>query len=459
MVLIEFGRNGWFGVISDEITFENISIVAQAAADYLNDIQSPGPVVLGYDTRFLSREYAWAIQRVLTGNGIRVFLHKRPVPTSFLTLSVQLYDAGLGIMVTGEGRPARYSGLIFRLRGGRPASGAWMSTLFNYLYRRYPRKSEDNRHLLQYIDVSREYEELIGKYADFALIRKKNPLIVSDSFFGSIGITFQDLLRKNGINGVHIRTRSNPGFLDCIPQPNGRNMQPISRLVVQKPGNMGLFFNGDGSRIGVIAQSGEILPGTWASALVLEEWFRIKGSVYDVYTEFFTPDIARTLLSHYHLEAKPTHQLYEEDRDPSRAIVWDRHSLTFGAFLPERDGIFQGLLLLQALCRSDMDWKKLADRMEALAGTRLVEQKSINMVSNLWERKRKALLEQNRELFPEKIAEITEKDEEWKLSFRDGSWVGFSYNEKEDSLFLYYDASNRESMERCFPAVVNWLLQ
>lgn len=457
--MIEFGRNGWYGVISDEITFENISIAAQAAADYLNDLPDPGPVVLGYDTRFLSREYAWAIQRVLTGNGLRVFLHKKPVPTSFLSLSVKLYDAALGIMVTGEGRPARYSGLTFRLRGGCPAPDTWMNTLFNYLYRRYPRSSEDNRHLLQYIDVYRDYAELVGKYIDFGLIRERKPLIGTDSFFGSVGTYAQDILRDNGINSVHIRTKPNPGFMDCIPQPNERNMQPVSKLVLQKQGSLGLFFNGDGSQMGAAASNGETLSGMWASAVILDEWLHSNQNSCDMYTEFFTPGIARTMLAGCHLDAEPLNRLNEEYRDPARAVIWDRQSLTFGAFLPDRDGLFQGLLLLQALCRHDLDWQALTAGVEALAGKRYMDQKSINMDINFWERKQKAIFDQTVELFQEEAAEITEYDKEWKLTFKDSSWLGFSYNVKEGSLFLYYDTPSRESMEHFFPAAVNWLLQ
>ena len=86
--MITFSETGWHGVISDEIGFETISIVAQAVADCLNDEFPSDPVVLAYDTRFLSREYAWSIQRVLTANRIKVFMHKKPVPTSFLSMSV-----------------------------------------------------------------------------------------------------------------------------------------------------------------------------------------------------------------------------------------------------------------------------------------------------------------------------------------------------------------------------------
>lgn len=149
--MIKFCETGWFGVISEDIGFENICIVAQAVADCLKDMENSQPVVLAYDTRFLSREYAWSIQRVLTANRIQVIMHKNPY-LPLLSMSVRFSQAALGIMVTGEGRPARYSGLTFRLPSGSPVSREWMDKLFQHLYRRYPRSSEDSRHLLQYMD-------------------------------------------------------------------------------------------------------------------------------------------------------------------------------------------------------------------------------------------------------------------------------------------------------------------
>jgi predicted SprT family Zn-dependent metalloprotease len=106
-----------------------------------------------------------------------------------------------------------------------------------------------------------------------------------------------------------------------------------------------------------------------------------------------------------------------------------------------------------------LDWQALTAGVEALAGKRYMDQKSINMDINFWERKQKAIFDQTVELFQEEAAEITEYDKEWKLTFKDSSWLGFSYKVKEGSLFLYYDTPSRESMEHFFPAAVNWLLQ
>jgi len=457
--LITFGESGWFGVISEEIGFETIGIVAQAVADCLSERTDSATVVLGYDTRFLSREYAWCVQKVLTANRIRLFMHKKPVPTPFLSMSVRLYQADLGIMITGEDRPARYSGMTFRLPSGCPVTRDWMDSLFHHLYRRYPRSSEDSRHLLRYIDVFPEYAARLQESVDIELIRSNKPNIASDSFFGSVGTYMQEMTRKLGLSGIHIRTRPNPGFMDSVPQPNDRNMNPLSKLVMNKKGDMGIFFNGDGSIMGAVSALGRRLPHSWVCAAMLEEWLTANGRDFDIYTEIFTPAVIHSLISRHGLEALPLCRLNEENRPLERAVICDRHCLILGSFLPDRDAVFQGMLLLQALCRHKLNWKQFMEHMEALAGDRHFEQKVVHLDAQVWENKQGDIPEKAEKLSPEKMVEVTEAGDDRKLVFEDGSWLGFSYNGKESSLFIYCDAVSRQWSDKFLSELIAWFME
>jgi len=457
--LLAFGEKGWFGVISNEIGFETMSIVAQAVADYLNDTSPSGPVVLGYDTRFLSREYAWIIQRVLTGNQIQVLLHKKPVPAAFISLSVKIYQARLGIMVTGEDRPARYSGLSFWLPEGSIITPGWMDALYQYLYRRYPRSSEDSRHLLQYIDVFPEYKNHLENFLDLDTIRRHDPYIASDSFFGSVGTYMQDLMKRWKIRGISIRTKPNPCFMDMVPQPNERNMNPVSKLVSQKNADLGLFFSGDGSSIGAVSPMGWIIPGVWISAVILDEW--LKYNKLEVYTEIFTPNAAFSVLSHHGLKALPLNLLTEKNSGINQAVIWDRYGLVIGPFLPQRDGILQSLLLLQILCREEMDWAALARRIKTLSGDRMQEHKSIQLDAEIWDKKEKELIAKGEDIVSEKIIQWLEEGNNRKLCFQDGSWLGFHYNPEENCLFVYwdFDLKKGQKVENIMSSIITWLTE
>jgi len=71
-MLIKFGTSGWRGIIARDFTFDNVRLATQGIADYLNsklEIRNSKQTILGYDTRFLGREFSLAAAEVLAANG------------------------------------------------------------------------------------------------------------------------------------------------------------------------------------------------------------------------------------------------------------------------------------------------------------------------------------------------------------------------------------------------------
>lgn len=463
MVSIQFASDGWFGVISDQISFENMTIVAQGVADYLNERNEKKDkeikVVLAYDTRFLSRDYAWAIQRVLTGNRIRVYLHKNPVPTSFLSLATKLYKANLGIMVTGEGRPARYSGIVFRSGQARPLAGDFMTCLFNYLYRKYPRYADENRELLSYIDVFKPYKDLIASLINIQVEAGLKPLfVISDSCFGSVGDYLKDILKAYDLNAIAIRTKPNPGFMDFVPFPSLRNMQAMSRLIRQRGGNIGLFFSGDGSSLGVVDSRGNRVEGQWVSAIVLRELLRLRQASPILYTDIFAPSILAPLLSDQRLLGhRPLYDLEGEAKGPDPYIVWHRQGVYCSDFIPAGDAIFEALVILHALASYNGDWYGLVNDIQRKSGMRTFLTRPISLSKGNWQRK-KALLESHDGLSSlGKIIDLEQVGEDLKLWFMDGSWAGLAYRPSEDHLLIHYDAPIQKDAEADIGFLANFL--
>ena len=90
---IKFGTDGWRGIIAEDFTFSNVRACAQGVVRYVQErgLTERG-LVVGYDTRFLSEEFAGAVAQVLAGNGIRCYLSSRPAPTPVVSYGV---EAGL----------------------------------------------------------------------------------------------------------------------------------------------------------------------------------------------------------------------------------------------------------------------------------------------------------------------------------------------------------------------------
>jgi len=110
--MIKFGTDGWRGLIARDFTFENVQKVALATAKYLknklgeNDLS----VVIGYDTRFLSRQFAEETALVLAWQGIKVMLTDGVSSTPQVSYHTKQKNASLGIVITASHNPAVYNG-------------------------------------------------------------------------------------------------------------------------------------------------------------------------------------------------------------------------------------------------------------------------------------------------------------------------------------------------------------
>ena len=127
---IKFGTSGWRGIIALDFTFDNVRLAAQGIADHLKSeignlhsgIFGRRPlVVLGYDTRFLGREFSLAAAEVLASNCLEPLLCNRDTPTPAIAHNIRVRKAIGGINMTASHNPAEYQGLKFSTSNGAPA--------------------------------------------------------------------------------------------------------------------------------------------------------------------------------------------------------------------------------------------------------------------------------------------------------------------------------------------------
>src|SRR5882762_7689233 len=129
--MIKFGTSGWRGLIARDFTFDNVRLATQGIAVYLNaELGNRNPalherkplVILGYDTRFLGREFALAAAEVLANAGLAPLLCQRDAPTPVISFTIRNRKAIGGINMTASHNPAEYQGLKFSTSNGAPAT-------------------------------------------------------------------------------------------------------------------------------------------------------------------------------------------------------------------------------------------------------------------------------------------------------------------------------------------------
>ncbi|MGZ4163478.1 MAG: hypothetical protein ACXVPK_05545 [Tumebacillaceae bacterium] len=103
MSVINFGTDGWRGVIAREFTFANVAVVTQAIAMYIKaEGQERQGVLIGYDNRFLGNLFAERVAEVLAGNGIPAVICDAPAPTQ----AIEVADNGIKFITCDMGSTA-----------------------------------------------------------------------------------------------------------------------------------------------------------------------------------------------------------------------------------------------------------------------------------------------------------------------------------------------------------------
>ena len=270
---ITFGTDGWRAVISDEFTFANVRLVAQAIAEVLlenaaaaTDANGGQPrAVVGFDTRFLSDRYARAVAEVLAANGLCVSLAKSDAPTPVVSFAIPALAAVGGVMITASHNPPRYNGIKLKSAHGGSATVADTRRVEAHLEEalaagRAPQRMDIDAAiaagLVERFDPFPAYAAHIERLIDFETIRGAHLRIAVDAMYGAGRYYLKRLLEAAGCEVTEIRGEMNPGFNGIHPEPIARHLEPLMELTPAGGFDLGLATDGDADRIGAVDPSG-----------------------------------------------------------------------------------------------------------------------------------------------------------------------------------------------------------
>ena len=95
----KFGTDGWRGIIGKDFNSKNCFILANSLLTLSNNLSK---IVIGYDTRDLSKEISFKITNYFKSKGIKVILSESPIPTPVVSFSVKNLNADFGMMITAS---------------------------------------------------------------------------------------------------------------------------------------------------------------------------------------------------------------------------------------------------------------------------------------------------------------------------------------------------------------------
>jgi len=375
---ITFGTDGWRAVIAEDYTFENLERVAQATADWLHDEygtegDNPPSVVIGHDTRFLGREFAERAARVLADDGIHVTFAATIVSTPAVSWATQALSLDAGIVITASHNPPAYNGYKLKADFGGPGPPEMVKKVEEAVAKVRPRTSDlpgfdelvDTR-WIELHDLRSGYLDAMREVLDVDAIVDSGRTVAYDAMYGAGQGLVTDLLGEDAV--VPVRHDINPGFHGQAPEPIERNLEPLKTAVVREGCAAGLANDGDADRIGMVDEHGNYVSSHRILALLAKYLHEERGLTGDIVKTFSTTHVLDRMGEKYGCDVQTTPIGFKYIAPKMAAqdvLVGGEESGGIAAkgHIPERDGIYIGLLLVEMMVKREMTLSELVDEL------------------------------------------------------------------------------------------------
>lgn len=459
---IKFGTDGWRAVIAEDFTFDNVRVCAQAVADYLKSeaLDNRG-LVIGYDNRFASEDFAAASAEVAAANGIKVYLCQEATPTQVTSYTVLSRNAGGGIMITASHNPGRWNGFKYKEQTGCSASTRVIAELEKHIYRIQSENNVDRMPLVQAlesgtverIDPYPAYYRQIEKLVDLGRLRDSGLKIMVDSMYGSGAGYFRKILSGGTAEIIEIHGERNPAFPGLQPEPIAPNLGALIGKIKDEGADVGLATDGDADRIGVVDERGRFLTTLEVFALLALYLLDARGERGAIVKTITTTSMLYRLGEIYGV---PVHEtsvgfkyvapvMVAED-----ALIGGEESGGFGfrGHIPERDGILAGLLFLDFMVREQKSPSQLLDYLFSKVGPHHYDRKDVDFPAG----ERGSIIDRLSKTNPPDIdgtpvAQIDAGDG-FRFLMEDGSWLLIRFSGTEPIMRVYSESDSPDRVQR-----------
>ena len=245
------------GIVDQSLTGDVIHAIGQAFGSEALDANHD-QVVVGADGRLSSPELRTALIDGLTSTGINV-IDIGEVPTPLLYYATHRLATGTGVQITGSHSPPEYNGVKMVL-GNEALSEARILGLRRRIEESNFRSGDGS---VSQMALEPSYIDEIAN--DIAIAQSLR--VVVDGGNGVAGPLATDLLRSLGCEVVEVHCQIDGTFPNHHPDPNvADNLQDLIEAVATEGADLGIAFDGDGDRLGVVTGSGAII---WPDRLMM----------------------------------------------------------------------------------------------------------------------------------------------------------------------------------------------
>ena len=465
---IRFGTDGWRAIIAEDFTFFNVARCAQGMADYLKHRGTAGQgLVVGYDTRFLSRNFAEIVAGVCAGNGIKVYLSRKAAPTPVISFNVLHHQTAGAAIITASHNPGIWNGFKFKPEYAGSATQEITDELEAAIKagaepRIVPLEQARKEGLIIDIDPDPPYLDRIGSLVDLQAIRKAGLTVLVDAMYGAGGGYFSALLSGGATTADEIHGQPNPAFPGMEqPEPIAHNLVSTIERMKSERTSVGLALDGDADRLGVVDEAGRFITTLEVFSLLALYLLEVKGlrgplvkgvtssMMLNKLGRQFGVDVHEMRVGFKHIGPKMTQV---------EALMGGEESggFAFRGHIPERDGILSGLYLLEYMALTGKYPSQLVDHLFEQVGPHFYSRRDLAFDPNDRERIDQRLRNSNlKELAG--MAMISSDDIDGRRLIFEDAWLASRFSGTEPLLRIYAEADQPEKVEALLDAAVDYL--
>lgn len=373
---IVFGTDGWRGRIGRDLTFGSVARVVEAAAAWTaspanTDPGDPGTLPIVHDTRFLSAELAAESAVRLAAKGFRVLLTDRPVPTPCASWHVKSRGLRGGLAITASHNPPEWNGVKYKSWFGGSATAETYAAIAASADAPLPDRPGG---VEERTDLVTPYAAAIAGCVDLEAIRRAGLRVLWDPMHGAAGDLLARLVGDGHATRVTtIRSEVNPSFGGVHPEPIPEHLGASAARLAAERFDVALASDGDGDRLGVLAPDGTFVTPHRVLALLAESLARrgrIRGGIAKTFsTSLLLDRVAERLGVPLHVTPIGFKWIAEKMISGEVGIGGEESGgLGVSFFLPERDGVLSGLLVLEAVALSGVSFTELLARQDRELG-------------------------------------------------------------------------------------------
>ncbi len=462
---IVFGTDGWRARVADEFTFENVRRCADGVARYVagRGEQAKG-VVLAYDRRFASEHFARAAAEVLLAHDIPVAISLTAVPTQMSSYEVVQRGAAAGVVITASHNPWTDNGFKVKAPTGAAAGAEILSVIERSLVanagtgiERRPFEDAEAAGLVEWYDPFAGYEQFVRRTIDLDALRAADVSVLVEPLYGAGSGWIPRLLAGGRIRVAEIHSERNPFFGGVNPEPIRPNVDEALAILAGGGYDLGLLLDGDADRAGAADERGTFLHQLEVTSLLMYYLAEHRGLREPVVVSVNNTSTVGTLGRHYGIE---THEVPVGFKFIGPRMIETGAMLGaeesggygFGMHLPERDGIYADLMLLDLFLRERArgNWpvSRAVELVHELAGPSFYRRIDVHFDRPTYDAVKARVLVELRDQPPAALAgqpvvrtQVLSTNDGFKWFLADGSWLLVRASGTEPLVRVYTEAS------------------